>query len=119
MKQFNVGIKGVVRRQDGAVLLLRKNQDDAFWDVPGGRIDGDESIEQTLNRELAEELPNSGKDELLEFLVETKLAESKSSARRLVEQGSIQINGQKANLDTKFSTESLVKKGKNSFAVKL
>ncbi|HMS50553.1 MAG TPA: NUDIX hydrolase [Candidatus Saccharibacteria bacterium] len=57
MKQFNVGIKGVVRRKDGAVLLLRKNQDDTFWDVPGGRIDGDESIEQTLNRELSEELP--------------------------------------------------------------
>jgi 8-oxo-dGTP pyrophosphatase MutT (NUDIX family) len=58
MKNFNVGIKGVVRRSDGAVLLLRKNQANAFWEVPGGRIDGDESVEQTLERELSEELPD-------------------------------------------------------------
>jgi len=76
-------------------------------------------LSDTEFKELAEELPNSNKEDLLEFLVDTKLAESKSAARRLVEQGSIQINGIKANLDTKFSTESLVKKGKNSFAVKL
>lgn len=59
MKNFNVGIKGVIRREDGAVLLLKKNNEKAFWEVPGGRIDGDESIEQTLRRELAEELPGS------------------------------------------------------------
>jgi tyrosyl-tRNA synthetase len=76
-------------------------------------------LNDTEFKELAEELPNSKNDDLLEFLVETKLAESKSAARRLVEQGSIQINGAKADLNTKFSTESLVKKGKNSFAVKL
>lgn len=57
MKLFNVGIKGVVTRKDGAVLLLRKNQENPFWEVPGGRIDQDESIEQTLERELHEELP--------------------------------------------------------------
>ncbi len=76
-------------------------------------------LSDTEFKELAEELPNSEREDLLEFLVETKLAESKSAARRLVEQGSIQINGVKADLNTKFSTESLVKKGKNSFAVKL
>jgi tyrosyl-tRNA synthetase len=76
-------------------------------------------LSDTEFKELAEELPNSNNEDLLEFLVETKLAESKSAARRLVEQGSIQINGAKADLNTKFSTESLVKKGKNSFAVKL
>lgn len=70
-------------------------------------------------KELAKELPSSTKDDLLEFLVDTNLAESKSAARRLVEQGSIQINGVKATLESKFSTDSLVKKGKNSFAVKL
>lgn len=76
-------------------------------------------LSDTEFKELAEELPNSNSNDILEFLVETKLAESKSAARRLVEQGSIQINGVKASLDTKFSTEALVKKGKNSFAIKL
>jgi len=70
-------------------------------------------------KELAEELPNSTESDLLQFLVDTGLADSKGAARRLVEQGAVQINGEKASLDTKFGTESLVKKGKNSFAVKL
>lgn len=57
MKKFNVGIKGVVKRNDGSVLLLLKNQKNPFWEVPGGRVDGDETVEQTLYRELREELP--------------------------------------------------------------
>lgn len=59
MKSFHVGIKGVVRRKDGAVLLLKKNSEQPFWEIPGGRIDGDESIEETLTRELQEELPGT------------------------------------------------------------
>ncbi len=57
MKKFNVGIKAVVRRKDGGVLLLKKNNQESFWEVPGGRVDDDESIEETLMRELQEELP--------------------------------------------------------------
>lgn len=57
MKSFHVGIKGVVRREDGSVLLLQKNGEKGFWEVPGGRIDDDEDIEATLRRELEEELP--------------------------------------------------------------
>jgi tyrosyl-tRNA synthetase len=69
--------------------------------------------------ELAKELPNSSSEELLEFIVETNLAESKGAARRLVEQGAVQVNGEKATLETKLSTDALIKKGKNSFAVKI
>jgi len=69
--------------------------------------------------DLAKELSNSSKSDLLEFMVETNLADSKGAARRLVEQGGVQVNGQRANLETKLSTDSLVKKGKNSFAVKI
>lgn len=61
MKTFYVGVKGVIVR-DGKVLLLRTNANHENrgdrWEMPGGRIDGDEIIEQTLRRELKEELPN-------------------------------------------------------------
>lgn len=60
MKTFYVGIKGVIV-QDSKVLLLRANHKNGrsdMWEVPGGRIDGDETIEQALRRELKEELPN-------------------------------------------------------------
>lgn len=55
MKEFYVGVKGVIRRED-KVLLLHGSGERNFWDVPGGRIDDDEAILDTLQRELAEEL---------------------------------------------------------------
>lgn len=58
MKHFFVGVKAVIV-QDGKVLLVRgDNPGRDFWDTPGGRIDDDESILETLDRELHEELPN-------------------------------------------------------------
>lgn len=53
---FNVGVKGLIR-QNNKILLLRGNSRRDFWEAPGGRIDDNETIEQTLIRELNEELP--------------------------------------------------------------
>lgn len=55
-KTFFVGIKGFIF-SEGKLLLLEK-AGGTFWEVPGGRINGDESIEQALVRELREEVPN-------------------------------------------------------------
>ena len=57
MKHFYVGIKAVIMK-DGKVLLLKDSSRPDFWDVPGGRIDENESIEEALLRELREELPS-------------------------------------------------------------
>jgi 8-oxo-dGTP diphosphatase len=57
MKTFFVGIKGVIVSND-KVLLLQKRGEGDFWEVPGGRVDANESLDQTLIRELQEEVPN-------------------------------------------------------------
>lgn len=58
MKKFYVGVKGVVRDKNrGIILLHRDYKSGDYWDVPGGRIDGDEDLTQALTRELDEELP--------------------------------------------------------------
>lgn len=58
MKKFYVGIKGIVRDQArGYILLHRDYKSGDYWDIPGGRMDDDEDFEQTLRRELQEELP--------------------------------------------------------------
>ena len=51
MKTFYVGIKGVIVK-DNKVLLLRKNPTNSaeFWEMPGGRIDHNEAIEQGVLR---------------------------------------------------------------------
>ncbi|MCA9332847.1 NUDIX domain-containing protein [Candidatus Saccharibacteria bacterium] len=54
-KLFNVGCKAVIVK-DNKVLIVKNTK--GFWEVPGGRIDANESIEEALHRELREELPN-------------------------------------------------------------
>ncbi len=54
-KLFNVGVKAIIQKGD-KYLIVRNAKD--FWEVPGGRMDGNETIEETLRRELAKECPN-------------------------------------------------------------
>lgn len=56
MKKFYVGIKAVIKDDRGYLVLKAKK---GHMDIPGGRIDGDESFEQTLRREVSEELPGT------------------------------------------------------------
>ncbi len=62
MKKFFVGVKAIIYDEARGVLLLKHEK--GFWDVPGGRIDGNETIEQTMAREIAEELPGASLKQL-------------------------------------------------------
>lgn len=68
MTVFNVGCKAIII-QDGKVLLLKgEKKGRNLWDAPGGRIDDDETIQETLVRELHEELPGIQNIEIHELL---------------------------------------------------
>lgn len=60
--QLQVGVKAIIRNKDGALLLLRRNNvlstdsEETSWDIPGGRINPDESLEYALRREMREEI---------------------------------------------------------------
>lgn len=60
IKDFNVGVKGVIKVADKCLVLKCIRDGTLYWNVPGGRIDNDETIEETLRRELSEELPTLG-----------------------------------------------------------
>lgn len=57
METFYIGIKAVISEDDRVLILKRINRKGLIvYDLPGGRIDAKESIEEALKRELKEEL---------------------------------------------------------------
>jgi 8-oxo-dGTP diphosphatase len=50
-----VAIKVIIEK-DGMVLLVRGHRDENRWELPGGRMNTNESIEAALQREIKEEL---------------------------------------------------------------
>src|ERR1700761_4805324 len=52
-------VAGVVRREDGRVLITQRLPDDTlggYWEFPGGKVDPGEELPAALHRELTEEL---------------------------------------------------------------
>ncbi|MEI7579916.1 MAG: NUDIX domain-containing protein [bacterium] len=47
-------VNGIIRNIKGEILVVQ--DDKGFWLLPGGIMEGDESDQETLSRELAEEL---------------------------------------------------------------
>ena len=52
---------------------------------------------------------------LVDILVATQIASSKTNARQLISSGSISVNQVKVNTDTVLNAPALIKKGKNKF----
>lgn len=64
------------------------------------------SLSEPVLKALSGEVPyseTSGTPALLDALVSLQLAASKSAARRLVEQGGVYVNGQRASIDTNLA----------------
>lgn len=59
---FHLGAKALIQNREGQLLLLQKNPKnphhksvEQLWDLPGGRIHRNESLEEALKREVYEE----------------------------------------------------------------
>lgn len=74
--------------------------------------DLDEDDIAVLAKEIPTALPGAS---LVSVLVDAGVASSKGDARRLIDGGAIQLNGEKADADGVIETNTLIKKGKNTF----
>ena len=55
---IQVGVKALIFNKEGKVLLLKcviRENSGIYWDMPGGRIEGRESLLNNLKREIFEE----------------------------------------------------------------
>lgn len=52
--RHSVSVAGVVVRDDGRILAIRR-RDNGAWQAPGGILEADERIEEGLRREVMEE----------------------------------------------------------------
>lgn len=81
-----------------------------------------EKLIDTLNSDdielLSNEIPTCASDiSLVEALSKTGLSSSNNDARRLINSGAISVNGQKIHEDVLLDKITLIKKGKNSYAL--
>lgn len=61
---FQLGIKALIKNNEGKILVLKANPKykyrtstkKVYWDLPGGRLHKDHTIEATLKREVKEEI---------------------------------------------------------------
>ena len=58
--EYRKSTVALVLNKENRILIIQKNSYEADqWDFPGGGIDGNEKAEETILRELAEELGNN------------------------------------------------------------
>ena len=60
---FHLGVKALIYNSEGKLLLLEFTR--GIWDLPGGRMQKGESLEETLRREVYEE---TGLDNILQII---------------------------------------------------
>jgi 8-oxo-dGTP diphosphatase len=84
IKDFNVGVKGLVCVGNTCLVLKKGSGAEAYWDIPGGRIDGNESLAETLQRELSEELPSLSTYSVLEVVGAHRLSRDILEGKGLV-----------------------------------
>jgi 8-oxo-dGTP pyrophosphatase MutT (NUDIX family) len=76
--KFHIGIKALIINEKKEILLLYGEKNgDKFWDLPGGRMQVGESIEEALRRETEEELGVSGKLLVMQGLFDATLSNFK------------------------------------------
>jgi 8-oxo-dGTP pyrophosphatase MutT (NUDIX family) len=58
--KLQVGVKVLIENKEKKHLFLQRsqilgNEQEAYWDIPGGRIEADETLHDALKREIFEE----------------------------------------------------------------
>jgi tyrosyl-tRNA synthetase len=112
-KQFASGSNPIEFKKQLAFALVSQLND------PDSAVSAQEQFESTVqDHQLPTNIPefNASSDNIVDVLVETKLAASKSEARRLIDQGGVKIDTQKVtDFQTPVKSGSVISAGSHRF----
>ncbi len=106
-----------MKPRDAKAALARQVVKRLHGEAAAGRAEEDFNT-KFRKREIPEEVPDhtiSNPDDLMGALVETSLARSRGDARRLIDQGGVRINGEKAGVESKLKDGDVLQAGKRNF----
>jgi 8-oxo-dGTP pyrophosphatase MutT (NUDIX family) len=84
VKECHVGVKGIIQVGNSCLVVQKGIGAGSYWDIPGGRIDDSETLDETLVRELKEELPTIGPYHIEGIVHAYRLSRNISDDRGLV-----------------------------------
>jgi len=106
-----------LKPRDAKAALARRLVKRLHGEEAAARADADFD-RKFRRREVPEVIPEravSNPDDLVGSLVEVELAKSRGDAKRLVDQGGVRVNGEKASPETKLEDGDVLQAGKRSF----
>jgi 8-oxo-dGTP diphosphatase len=81
-QSYYIGIKGIIKDQSGRVLIL-KDSSTGKWEVPGGRMDAEQTIEGAFAREITEEIQDASLEKFGDLLFAAQGAFNVENAHKL------------------------------------
>ena len=84
-----VGVKALIENGNGRFLVMSpkgtkfRRKGSVFYDLPGGRINEGEQVEDTLRREVSEELGIGGNELIILDIFDVSVSKIRMSARNV------------------------------------
>ena len=106
-----------LKPRDAKAALARRLVSRLHGEEAAGRAEADFET-KFRKRDVPDNVPEvtiSGPDDLVETLVETRLAKSRGDARRLIEQGGVRVNNEKVGPGAKMKDGDVLSAGKRNF----
>jgi tyrosyl-tRNA synthetase len=106
-----------MKPRDAKAMLARQLVKRLHGEEAAGRAEADFDV-KFRKRDVPEEMPDrviSDPRDLVGTLVEAELAKTRGDAKRLIDQGGIRVNGEKASAETKLHAGDVLQAGKRNF----
>jgi tyrosyl-tRNA synthetase len=106
-----------LKPRDAKATLARQLVKRLYGDGAADRAEADFDV-KFRKREIPEEIAELHADDpadLVATLLQAGFAKSRGDARRLIEQGGVRVNGDKANLESKLREGDVLQAGKRNF----